>query len=418
VDEGWKKSFCSTLLDHPANRGQRKINSSFVLSGRVIAGALAAVLGVTPDLPEASTHNTHYVSPAGHDSTRCSRTNPCHTPDHAFSIASAGDTVLVGAGTYDYGNNAAQFMKSGSAGSYITIKCQIRGGCKIQNSVSGNGSVVDLRGSYITFDGFEITNTSSAGNNLGLYVTSSFVNITHNIIHHIETDCGWNGGGGIQIAGSGSQPGTGHDIMMDSNLIFDINYTPTNGWRCPASTVQTDGILSETVGANIVVTNNIVHHTGGGWGIVIASNGAVVANNLVFSTSNGGILDGLETGYIVNNMVFNTGLVSRQCGVMLASGNNMTIANNDAYGNSDADYCLRWGSPISDPGNQDISVDPSLGTTFVNWQADGSGDYHLKLHSPTIDAGSAAGKPPTADFDGKPRPHGAAYDIGPYEYQH
>src|SRR5437879_7999699 len=131
-----------------------------------------------------------------------------------------------------------------------------------------------------------------------------------------------------QIAGSGSQIGFGHDITMDSNLIYDINYTPSSGWRCGASTVQSDGILSETVGANIVVTNNIVYHTGGGWVIVIASNGAVVANNLVFSTSNGGILDGLNNGYITNNMVFNTGLVSGQCGIMLKSGNSVIVANN------------------------------------------------------------------------------------------
>ena len=63
----------------------------------------------------------------------------------------------------------------------------------------------------------------------------------------------------------------------------------------------------------------------------------------------------------------------------------------------------------------DISVDPSLGTTFVNWQADGSGDYHEKAGSPTIDNGSNVGTPPTHDFDGNPRPQGARYDIGAYE---
>ena len=399
-------------------RAKAKLIPVVILSGRVVAAVVAAAWGVTPDVPEARIRNTYYVSTAGSDSNRCSQSNPCATPDHGFSIASAGDTVLVGPGTYNYGNYAAQFMKSGAAGNYIIIKCQIRGACKIQNSVTGNRSVVNLGGGHVTFDGFEVTNTSLAGNNLGLYVTSSFVNITHNIIHHIETDCGWKGGGGIQIAGSGSQPGTEHDIMMDSNLIYDINYAPTSGWRCSASTVQSDGILSETAGANIVVTNNIVYHTGGGWVIVIGSNGGVVANNLVFSTSNGGILDGLYTGYIVNNMVFNTGLVSGQCGIMLRSGNSMTVANNDTFGNADADYCLRWGYPISDPGTGDITVDPALGTTFINWKADGSGDYHQLHHSPTIDAGSAAGKPPAADFDGNLRPHGTAYDIGAYEYQH
>src|SRR5207245_2238716 len=116
----------------------------------------------------------------------------------------------------------------------------------------------EIDSNYFTFDGFEVTNTSSAGNNMGLYVTTSFVNITRNTIHNIETDCGYNGGGGITIAGSGSTPGTEHDITMDSNLIYDINYSPSTGWRCPASTVQSDGILAENNGANVVISNNII----------------------------------------------------------------------------------------------------------------------------------------------------------------
>ena len=376
----------------------------------------SASLSLTIAAATSSSGANYYVSPSGSDSNPCTQASPCATPDHAFNLASPGETVQVAPGTYDYGSGgAASFSKSGTAGHYITVTCATRGACKIQNSVTGNATVVYISANYMTFDGFEVTNTSSAGNNLALYVTSSYVNITHNTIHHIETDCGSNGGGGIQIAGSGSQLGAGHDITMDSNLIYDINYTPGSGWRCSASTVQSDGILSETAGANIVVTNNIIHHTGGGWGILIGSNGAVVGNNLVFSTSNGGILDGLNTGYIVNNMVFNTGVVSGQCGIMLNTGNNVTVANNNTYGNSGAEYCVEWGSPIPDPGSGDISVNPALGTTFANWQADGSGDYHEKAGSPTIGSGNSnLGPPPATDFDGKAR--SAPYDMGAYQY--
>ena len=367
--------------------------------------------------PTNSTAN-YYVSPSGSNSNPCSQSSPCATPDYVVNNkASAGDTVQVAAGTYDYGSGAAVFTRSGTAGHYITVTCATRGACKIQNSVTGNGAVVEIDSNYFTFDGFEVTNTSSAGNNLALYVTSSYVNITRNIIHNIQSDCGDNGGGGIQIAGSGSAAGTGHDITMDSNLIYDINYSPSSGWRCGASTVQSDGILSETDGANIVVTNNIVHHTGGGWGMNVGK-GAVVANNLVFATSNGGILNNgatPNTGYIINNMVFNTGLVSGQCGIMLESGSSIIVANNDTYGNSGADYCVEWGNPVPDPGTGDISVNPALNSTFVNWQADGSGDYHEKAGSPTIGHGNSTfGPPPATDFDGKTRQ--VPYDIGPHQY--
>ena len=49
---------------------------------------------------------------------------------------------------------------------------------------------------------------------------------------------------------------------------------------------------------------------------------------------------------------------------------------------------------------------------FVNYQQNGSGDYHLKSTSPAIDAGTSVGAPST-DFDGNPRPQGKNYVIGP-----
>lgn len=60
-----------------------------------------------------------------------------------------------------------------------------------------------------------------------------------------------------------------------------------------------------------------------------------------------------------------------------------------------------------------ISADPK----FVNYKADGTGDYHLTSSSPCIGAGTDVGAFPT-DFDGNPRPplNTFRYDIGPYVY--
>jgi hypothetical protein len=59
-----------------------------------------------------------------------------------------------------------------------------------------------------------------------------------------------------------------------------------------------------------------------------------------------------------------------------------------------------------------MTVDPGL----VNYQPDGSGDYHLRADSPCIETGVPDGAPPF-DFDGIPRPQGGHYSIGPYEKQ-
>jgi Right handed beta helix region len=358
----------------------------------VVVKATAADIALAPATGGSSSPAQWYVAPNGSDSNPCKRARPCATPEYVFDHKAApGETVEVAAGTYSYGSGALRLKSSGAPGRYKVLSCATRGACKITNSVTGNHTVVYLEGSYIAFDGFEVTNSGS-GNNLGIYVTSQRgVQITRNTIHHIETDCGENGGGGIQLASGDRVAGSGTDMLIDSNLIYDISWSSCQG----SSSVQTDGILAETSAGGVTITNNIVYHVAGGWGITM-SNGSgnarpmVVKNNTVFSNGNGGItlVRGTVPPIITNNIVVNNGLINPKCGINLPPGLSGVVGHNYLWKNAGGNYCVEWDTSDQSVHGDDLSVDPGLGTIFVDWKADGSGDYHLKAGSPAMGLGS------------------------------
>jgi len=65
------------------------------------------------------------------------------------------------------------------------------------------------------------------------------------------------------------------------------------------------------------------------------------------------------------------------------------------------------------PGTGNINADPLFADPF-------DGNYHLRPHSPCINAGDNAAVPPsvTTDLDGRPRIIGRAVDMGAYEFNH
>ena len=92
---------------------------------------------------------TIYVSTTGSDSGSGASGSPVKSITKAAQLAQAGDTVLVGAGTY---NGTVSISKNGTASGQITFKPADGAHVVIDGSQTGAGTdLVTITGDYITF---------------------------------------------------------------------------------------------------------------------------------------------------------------------------------------------------------------------------------------------------------------------------
>ncbi|MFL5814218.1 MAG: choice-of-anchor Q domain-containing protein, partial [Bdellovibrionia bacterium] len=159
------------------------------------------------------------------------------------------------------------------------------------------------------------------------------------------------------------------------------------------------------------VINNIASGTVVGIHQWHGATSSVIINNTVFHCKEGILIgegdagalpNGSENNYVANNIVYdNTVYGIIEYGKV---GANNRYINNLVY-KSGTNVKMQKGSVSGT-----ILQDP----LFVNYQANGSGDYHLQSSSPAIGKGAAASAPLT-DLDGRPRQGGI--DLGAYEFQ-
>jgi hypothetical protein len=339
-----------------------------------------------------------YVSTTGSDSNPGTQAAPVKTIKRADALASAGSTIHVAAGTYNvsaptqdsYGMTTS---KSGTASARIRFVSDVKWGAKIV--VSGPGITWFSKGSYVDIDGFQITGTGRHG----ILASGANLSMTNNYIHDLTVSGGCNGSGGAAI----DTYGPVGNVRIDRNIVRNIGYSYIG--KC--NTIQ--GIY--IANANNIVTNNIVS------GVAMAgiqqwhgATASTIVNNTSFHNKIGillgqgdaGTTTGSANNYVANNIAYdNVGYGIIEAGLM---GGNNRYANNLV-----ARSGVAWKVKGTVTGS--ISSDP----LFVNYQANGSGDYHVHSGSPAIDRGTST-KAPTIDFAGVARPRGAAVDIGAYEY--
>jgi parallel beta-helix repeat protein len=387
----------------------------------------------------------YWVAPNDADNATGSQSAPWLTIQHAADTLKPGDTVTIADGSY-----AGFWMKNrqGDTQHRLTIRAENPLGAKITGPSSTasdpNDSVQLVSVSFATIDGLDVTGAPRAGISIrslgdttgadttddivqncrshdnGAGMTAGrhdgiFTGFARNvIIQNDETD--HNSEHGVYVSNSADDPvisgNKSHDNLANG---LQINADVTTGgdgvitgWKMENNIVyaNTGGAAINLDGAcSGVLRNNLVYGNAGA-GITLfmgdaaqASSGNVVADNTVYDPTGTRsaiqIADGANDNILFDNVFFSKGT-----GLEIQSVTGLLHDYNAV-------------SSYSGGSASAHEVDPTAAQMFAN--AAGS-DFHGA--SALVDKGTAAlggASASSTDLEGKPRPQGAAYDIGCYE---
>lgn len=290
---------------------------------------------------------TWYVAPDGRDDADAgTQPQPWKTPGYAATRASAGDTVIVEAGTY------ATFVikRSGSkAAGYITLRAQMPHMAKILCESPEYVDCITVEADFIRIDGFELENVRSGNFGSGVFARSH---------HHIAVlNCLIHGMGGA---------GVGFDhcdyLLAEGNVIHD-----TSMWN-PYITSAISYYMNRTFegvddgpGFRNVVRNNTCYHNYNDRAVI--GKETTDGNGIIIDTLHG---DASTPAYVhptlvEGNVCFDNG----GKGVHVFQSDNVTVRNNVCYHNNwDPGNIGTWRAELSNvQGNHDRWIN-NIGVAF------------------------------------------------------
>ena len=369
---------------------------------------------------------TYYVSKTGSDSASGSAGAPWLTIGHAATMASAGDSVNIGDGTY---SESVTFSRSGTSGSPITFtgsasvvvrSMVLSGNYVIIKGMSINPQSTDgLSAVSFTGTGSVVTNCDITGaydTAAALFTASSanclLVNCRLHDMHDVDVFHLWGVGNvirGNEVTGN-DNPGYNNvmhaDVLQiygDNNdqsigNIFEGNYVHDCQTQCFTMSQDGRSNIHDNIFRNNIIVN--IQNTSfvGEWRTKFYNNlfinvGIGPATALWFYAPNAA-WD--PTGSEVVNNVFVGYSITTD------TPENSFLIDHNYFGTAAYGSTTTHGTSPKNGGN----------LQFVN---SGAGNYHSQPPSVLIDAGTTLASF-AADRDGISRPQGSAWDIGPYEY--
>jgi parallel beta-helix repeat protein len=392
---------------------------------RTATGIMLATVGLLRSADVAAI--TYYVATTGKDGAKGTEAEPVRTIAEGSTRLESGDTLLIREGTYDevmQGGVAGFFWRNGKSMKEMTRYSSYPGEKVVikPSGASGGGYFVvhfTRTTQYIEVSGLVLdgTNASSYTVKFDAYdgVAASHNRLLGNELRYGRIGVG-GGGNACEIINNeihhmksyGMYTGTSYDgsgALIEGNVIHD------NGGYGIHLYASAGGVNNNVIRNNVFFGNGKGYQHSSGWKTapaVIISRGT---NNQMYNNVLYGNHAGIFVGYgavdslIANNTVYGSATYGIDVNSAYSGSKNARVVNN-----------LVWGNKSSQITNNATNTTLETNLTSDSLVLDAAGaNFHLQPKSPAIDTGSPV-EEVTVDFDGVPRPQGAGFDIGAFEY--
>lgn len=346
--------------------------------------------------------------------------NAWETCLYAATNLGASNTLNIDDGSYETRDTDWSSIASGSSGSPTTVQAINSGSATLvlATGLSDPTQLIQLPSEchYITFDGLILDGNDQSGTlmHFGGSNASSHINVTNCTLKDTKPSTNFNAGQGIQISRATNCLVEGCTFSnIDSYGVYNNN--GPNTFR--SNTFDTCKRIGITAHSNsnaysgVVIERNLFkncgfHTTFPNYAVIVSSSvhtGCIVRNNIFWANRRGLVVS--SNGHtIVHNLFYANTLTG-----FLWSSTGLTIRNNIALENG-------TNFSGSSTGNT-VSHNQITGTATDYFDDPANGDFTLLDNATTqtniIDQGTSVGI--DDDYDGNPRPIGAAVDIGPFE---